>query len=91
MKIEVETFYEVCKIADLPIMRTERIIMDAVEGDLEKFLRVCEDYDIPITKNEMWFLNNTPTSEDDNVTAIRKTSKMVERAKELVRRHHVGV
>ena len=91
MKIEVETFYEMCKIADLPLTRTEIIIMDAVEGDRDKFLRVCEDYAIPITKNERFFLEWTPTPEDDNMTALEKVNHMVIKAQKIAKGNHHGV
>ena len=91
MKIEVETFYEMCRIADLPLTRTELIIMDAVEGDRDKFLRVCEDYAIPITKNERFFLEWTPTPEDDNMTALEKVNHMVIEAKKIFKRSKHGV
>ena len=91
MRIEVETFYELCRVADLPITNTEKKVMKKVKGDRERFLAICRRIKLPITKNEEFFLKWTPTLEDDSITAWEKTNIALAKAKKLRKVNKYGL
>ena len=72
MKIMADKFFQLCKRADIPIMKTERKLMWWAGNDREIFLALCRKNHIPLTKDEILMLKWTPEEGDDEIIAWEK-------------------
>lgn len=65
MRIQADKFYELCRIADIPVSASEREAMTEADGNKSRFLKLCKDRGIFLTSNELQLLNITPGVDDD--------------------------
>lgn len=66
-RIQTDKFMQLCRTAIVPVLKTEKAILEEVDGDKDRFLKECHDRGVPVTRHEKELLNATPYAGDDDI------------------------